>query len=815
MGSYDWVRRVVVDPINPQRIFIIATVSGNLFRSDNGGLDWPLTPSVEFLGAFQPDIIIDPVRPATIYAIGGAGWKSTDGGDTWNPFAQNIVFPDDPGRIDALTIHPVDSDIIYIGVGNGPTGMFKSMDGGSTWMVYPDFMGKHVLAIAIDKNNPNLIYVSAAGPGAFWAEREKEVYLTMDDGQTWYPTGLTSHYTGMLVINSSTSRVYASTAGGIFVADSGTLPPGPSPQRYIDLQQTPADLQVIGEQPEDGIGYSMTSGDINGDGFDDMIVGAPTNRVSAHGENGPGKVYVIYGSGSRPVPHTIDLKIMDADLVIHGQGPIGGLGVSVATGDLNNDGIDDIIASATLDFGPWIYIIYGRPNWPSTIFLDTSPADVTISGSGHYIHCDDINGDHIDDLITGPPLYVIYGRPNWPSSMDVNSADLMINGPFDGTMPFGKPFCTGDVNQDGINDLIFGLGGPQATPSKTTAYVVYGRSHFPPVLDVNSGGADITIHGESLVDDLAYSPASGDLNGDGIDDIIIGSPPMNRIYIIYGRPDIPSTIDLKVTNPEVKVLGVSGSLGWTVRSGDIDGDGISDVVASDRGKIFGIYGGSLPSIVDLAYSGAANLVIEGAPEIGWSIAIGDDNGDGINDVMFTSPGGRGWPHLGAAYIIHGQGEGPLPPPPPPPPTPLFSDVTIEAGLNNSPGGIGMAWGDYDNDGDQDLYVADANGPNNLFQNNGNGTFSDAIDQTGLQDAGVSTGIAWGDYDNDGDLDLYMPKHMGQPNRLFKNEGNGSFTDVTLSAGPGLNDPGSAIHAAWGDYDSNGYIDLYLSSKEIA
>lgn len=120
---------------------------------------------------------------------------------------------------------------------------------------------------------------------------------------------------------------------------------------------------------------------------------------------------------------------------------------------------------------------------------------------------------------------------------------------------------------------------------------------------------------------------------------------------------------------------------------------------------------------------------------------------------------------------------------------------------------GVAWGDCDNDGDQDLYVAN-HGPNRLYRNEGNGTFTD-ITAPPLDDGGEGYGVAWGDVDNDGDLDLYVGNGEAGTNRLLRNDG-GSFTDVT--AGP-LSGLGSTRSVSWADVDLDGDLDLLLVSAD--
>ncbi|MEE9522767.1 MAG: VCBS repeat-containing protein [candidate division NC10 bacterium] len=157
----------------------------------------------------------------------------------------------------------------------------------------------------------------------------------------------------------------------------------------------------------------------------------------------------------------------------------------------------------------------------------------------------------------------------------------------------------------------------------------------------------------------------------------------------------------------------------------------------------------------------------------------------------------------------------------------FTNVADEAGIRmrHGPGertrllpedtGSGIAWGDYDGDGDPDLYVvnfpSDPNAPpgpedrNRLFRNEG-GRFVDATDEAGVGDpAGFGMGASFADYDQDGDLDLYVTNHG--PNRLFRNRGDGSFEEVAASAG--VDDPLWSTGVAWGDFDRDGDLDLYV------
>jgi hypothetical protein len=172
---------------------------------------------------------------------------------------------------------------------------------------------------------------------------------------------------------------------------------------------------------------------------------------------------------------------------------------------------------------------------------------------------------------------------------------------------------------------------------------------------------------------------------------------------------------------------------------------------------------------------------------GTGVAWGDYDNDGDLDLYLAQGNSQ------ANRLFQNNGDG------------TFADVT-SGPLGDAGTTYGIAWGDYDKDGDIDLYIANFGSANKLFRNDGGGSFVDATGGTPLGDAGDGCGVAWGDYDNDGDLDLYLVNGSYQANKLFRNDGGGSFTDVTT---PPLDDALFGIGAAWGDYDNDGDLDLYL------
>jgi len=152
----------------------------------------------------------------------------------------------------------------------------------------------------------------------------------------------------------------------------------------------------------------------------------------------------------------------------------------------------------------------------------------------------------------------------------------------------------------------------------------------------------------------------------------------------------------------------------------------------------------------------------------------------------------------------------------------FVDVTQKSGIGRARPyyGLGVVWGDYDNDGDLDIFVANDSTPNYLFRNNGNKTFSEvallagvALSEEGKEKA--SMGVDFGDYDNDGDLDLFVTSFSEDYDTLYRNEGNGQFSDVSYAAGIGET---TWSYLAWGtqfiDFDLDGWLDLVIANGHV-
>ena len=183
---------------------------------------------------------------------------------------------------------------------------------------------------------------------------------------------------------------------------------------------------------------------------------------------------------------------------------------------------------------------------------------------------------------------------------------------------------------------------------------------------------------------------------------------------------------------------------------------------------------------------------------GWSALWIDYDNDGAPDLFITR---NGWKGVGKDTLYRNNGDG------------TFADVTGQAGLGEMADSFCAAWGDYDNDGGVDLYVArgisQKGHPNALYRNNGDGTFTDVARQARVHNGNRPTiGAVWGDYDGDGWLDLYAANYEA-PNTLYRNNGDGTFTDVTTAAD--VADPHRGFVAFFFDYNNDARLDLFVSS----
>lgn len=359
----------------------------------------------------------------------------------------------------------------------------------------------------------------------------------------------------------------------------------------------------------DGLGQAVgAAGDVNGDGRDDVIVGAPTTSRGQDGANA-GRAYVVFGPAS---PADVDVDVL-AGKGFRIDGAVGGdeAGRSVAgAGDVNGDGRDDVIVSAR----PGAQIVYGS-SVPADVDLaapGTSGFRIGTAGASakQVATAGDFNADGRDDVIvtlsdgTGQ-AYVVFGAA---SNVDVDVAQLGSKGTritADGVLQ--DPRGGGDVNDDGKDDIVVSV--PSATykgrSGAGVTYVIFGSDNpEEQVVNLWSGVGTRGIEiGGAAADDAAGRAALGDTNGDGWADVLVGAPAAESngkaansgsAYVVYGSPFPAGTVDLATlgvaNGRRLDGAAANEHAGQFVDAGDINGDGADDVVVGSPGFVSIVHG---------------------------------------------------------------------------------------------------------------------------------------------------------------------------------------------------------------------------------
>ncbi len=609
-------------------------------------------------------------------------------------------------------------------------------------------------------------------------------------------------------------------------------------------------------------GYSVSSaGDVNGDGYDDVIVGARAYNAST------GRAYIYYGGPS-----------MDsiADVTLTGGTNFNEFGYSVSSaGDVDGDGLDDVIVGA-LRYNSYqgrAYVFYGSSFSSSTI--SAGSADVTLTGEtgssyfGRSVSsAGDVDGDGLDDVIVGADAYnssqgrayVFYGSSFSSSTISAGSADVTLTGETAGDAFGYSVSSAGNVNNDQYDDLI--IGAAEYGSRRGRAYVFYGSASLSST--ISAGSADVTLAGETTNNQFGCSVSSADdVNGDGYDDVIIGAMRYNfyqgRAYIYYGGSAMDATGDVTFTGE-----AVGDYFGFSVSSaGDINNDSYADAVVSardysiggsDQGRVYVFSSGIKTTWRDAIFKSASlnTLQVTGnayvdnmqvgdvtfsksklgvaemdsledwifigassGDRVGYSVAhAGDINADGYPDVIIGAPefDSGGLSNNGAMYIHFGG-----------PSMDNMSDLTITGSTNGMKLGYKVSSaGDFNGDGYDDVATGGPEYSSDTYTNNGRVDVWKGPSATSVGFAkGVGTNeyfgksITFGNFDGD----LFDDVAAGTPN-FSSNRGKvniykgGSTPDLTSDANFGgvNNNDNFAMSLASADVTGDGIDELIVGAS---
>jgi len=457
---------------------------------------------------------------------------------------------------------------------------------------------------------------------------------------------------------------------------------------------TTVDLQIVNDSPPIGetwrLGHDLAVGDINNDGIDDLLVSAPGAQVPA-AEIAHGMVFVIYGRSSWSVSQILlnpyDASPDLADVNVFASGSYAAFGISIAAGDLNDDGYDEIIANDPTIRREGEVLVFFGDDYASETIIPVAAFDLRFISAqsmryfGLGLAAGDVTGDDIDDLLIGEPAndgdgYVVFGRTGWgaPYSQDFasNPPDVSVAGRASTLENLGYDAVVGDFNGDGIGDIIFGAPEFGQFPEKAfgdgRVYMIYGDGSLSSTYDMdNAADADVTIFGENgELLHYGISLATGDIDGDCIDDLlggsVLGNEGTRRAYAVFGSDEFPDNHTANLPGAAEHILNGEQNyddFGISVAMGDVDNDLLADMLV----------GADWLSQTDFAV-GAAYLVYAPDDNLPPIADAGEDQEADIDDEVTLDGSGSSDPEGNDLIYMWSQTSGP--------------DVTLEGADTVSP-----------------------------------------------------------------------------------------------------------------------------------
>ncbi len=455
------------------------------------------------------------------------------------------------------------------------------------------------------------------------------------------------------------------------------------------------------------LGFTVDAlGDVNGDTIPDFVVSAPfaavpERTITLDGFDVPiaarsnaGISYVIFGAEGGLPGGAFDLGALDgtngfAIYGVDGQAH----GRAFASGDLTGDGIDDIYIGPSNGSSSRGYILPGRTEFEPILDLllvgDREEGITVGRGSVGEALITDVDGDGLLDLVTGDlrgdQVTIRFGEAGedgtTPSLIDLGNDDANLDED-ESLDAFGDALAHIDLNADGVKDLVIGApnGGLRSTPKQGLVTVVFGSSDrdldpdLPTVLEDQEadGSQGFVLRNRGIGPNGTIT--TGDLNGDGREDLILGGErSVDGVYVILAPgPDDPAlppvlTMDDLPVGQGFAIMPegtlTSGNFGSVVAAGDFNGDGQDDLAVADDGVVhilFGPFPANGPIVSVAALDAAQKVTLTGTGFIRSLEFLPDMNGDGAEELLIgeTPAGGSG----GTSYVVFGQVPATLPPP---------------------------------------------------------------------------------------------------------------------------------------------------------
>lgn len=486
--------------------------------------------------------------------------------------------------------------------------------------------------------------------------------------------------------------------------------------------------------------------------------------------------------------------------------------------DYDNDGFQDLYLANDLNIGNTLY----RNNGDGT-FTDVSVS----SGSNLAMACMGIaigdydNNGYLDLYLSNSPDGNRFLKNNGDGTFTEVASTL---GMTVGRICWGSSFF--DYDNDGDLDLFVSVSdGPtgQGDPNRTN---VFYTNNGDGTFSENPGSGLMTDN------DYSYGNAVGDFNSDGWQDLVVLNANGTKTKLYQNSGGTNNWIKILLTGTQSNFDGFGSTIEVynngskyirTTHSAtsfesqnsrtNILGVGTSNVIDSIRvlwpsgivdvlrdipvGLSIEVIEGSFTTPIQHFKNVALDLGIDHTYNVdfmGGGLSFADFNNDGLDDVTLSTEGGLNMQIFRNKYPRD------------------FKNVVSRLGLSETSSSRTIIWVDYDNDGDKDLFVANADNVSHLYRRDSPSSFTDVTATSGLSTANVSTmSAAWADYDNDGWLDVYIGNRVNiLGNYLYHNNGDGTFTDVTATAGVSNFDVLN-LTVTWLDYNNDGYQDIYLAN----